>query len=282
VDVYNLRTVEGATKADLDRLKGLAVKQQEQAYRFKGKSNVVAQGWMVNRTEDAKKVLDELVAKVPAARQGQAQREDRTTEEAWREAFAQLRAAATPQVQTATRAINVGGAGGGAGGAFYGGRTRIPGGGEGGESGGEEDQADRAELFDDALGRVTTFVPRTPPVTRAGLLSLPVTVPMRGEVYRFEKRNGGAELTISVGDTETGRGFGGFGLFALTMLILWGLYRWRPDRRIHGFWPLLLFVTAFVLMVAEQTILVSLLAMIVATIWYFRIRYLTRSSDSPA
>jgi hypothetical protein len=201
--------------------KDAAKEQAEQSYRFSGKRNLRAQGWEANRD--------------PGAGKGQnGQVMEAQTEEGLHlavDSIARLLESSKviagfvvqggPMPQTAapakpgdgefTRAPNPGGAGGGGVGV---------GGGAGGAFGpGEGDAVTSVPSgrygFDfDTEGRAVA------PETKAGLLSLPVHVPEKGEIHRFEKLNGGARLTVSVGTPGAGRPLLALALFALVALAL--------------------------------------------------------------
>jgi hypothetical protein len=153
------------------------------------------------------------------------------------------------------------GIGGGAGGRFPG-REGEPnvGGGGGGTGGG-------AGYYSGATAA---------PQTVAGLLSLPVTVPMTGRIFRFEKLNGGAELAVSASTPGTGREAGALGMFAVVVGILAVFFRFRPDRRYAGFWPLMLAVFVTVVLITDMAVGLFVLGGIVSAGWYFGGRWCRR------
>jgi hypothetical protein len=247
--------------------KQLAVDRNKQQYRGKGKSNVVSQQWTSNAFAGP-----ETNAAIGLIRRQAEASGDKELVETWSRAFEEVAQAATPSQgsvtfmgyngQTVTipqqqgfmpqgeaqgirpgRLPNSGGAGGSTGG---------PGGsydGGGGGGGGYLHLREDAEK-------------------KAGLLSLPVTVPTRGRTYRFEKLNGGAELAISVGRAGGSRGLPQLGLFVLILALLAAFYRFRPDRRIPLFKPALLFVAALALAIGTPIFpLLPILAMLVAVVW---------------
>jgi hypothetical protein len=207
------------------RDKELAQGQTEQEYSYRGKRNLRAQGWAENRApgageeQTAQVLLDDVTNGLESAADSLA----RLLESNKVIAGLVVVPHSGPMPQTAVpgqpagpgadgpaRPPNVGGGGGGAshGGAYRGpggevpDSTIVPSGGYGfgfeGDGGGEP----------------------APPETRAGLLSLPVHVPETGVVHRFEKLNGGARLTVSVGTPGAGRPLVALALFAAVALAL--------------------------------------------------------------
>ena len=168
----------------------------------------MGQTWLLNEADQARKALERL--NLQPQQQGEQQVARVDLSQQWREAFKQLQAAALPQVQDAPfdgPSTNVAiGIGGGSGGTFAGRAGRRVLRPSGAETGGGEEFADADDAEYDAYShRAVVLPPRPTAAATAGLMSLPVTVPTTGEVYRFQKRNGGAELTVAVSGTGTGR-----------------------------------------------------------------------------
>jgi len=151
------------------------------------------------------------------------------------------------------------GVGGGAGGRF-GGRRRDR---NLGDAGGGEQGAGG---YFDAYNSRTAGAPQAV----AGLLSLPVTVPMTGQIFRFEKLNGGAELSVDASAPGTGREAGALGMFAVVVAMLAVFFRFRPDRRYAlGFWPLALMIFVTIVLITDMAVGLFVMGGMVAAVWYF-------------
>ncbi len=259
----------------------LAEDRVRQEYRYKGKRNVVSQKWVDNPNASFKG--PQTNAAIGRARKPGEDAGKNELQAEWRRSFALVQEAAIPQTNSVlyldranlegaeqAQIARISGAeakpgqavskdpahispaeptsGGGGGGGYY----RGP---SGTSPPGLRDSSD----------------PRAPAVRRAGLLSLPVTVPVRGRTFRFEKLNGGARLDISVDRKDSAGRRSGWGQFVLFALILAGagvLYRFRPDQRIPYARPVLLFVLAFPFLLNHDAWpLLGLLMLIVAVNW---------------
>jgi hypothetical protein len=197
-------------------LKQVAEMKKAQEYIYGGKSNVAAQQWGANLRAETRH------AATTEQRRLDAQQTELRNK--WRDAFDQVGQAALPQralPANTERAPNLGGGGGGAGRGFYG----YTGGGAGG--GGTREIAGATITYapDLTFGRR----PIAPSQRRAGLLSLPVTIPERGEVYRFEKLNGGARLELSAAAKSTGHGFRSLMIFVALAAALLLVRRLRKN-----------------------------------------------------
>ncbi len=247
--------------------KKLAKDRVQQEYRYKGKRNVVSQKWAAN----------EMLGPQTNAAIGKGGGEstiagDEELRAQWRTAFAEVAQAAIPQSGgfswpgsgVVSGQYQFGGGGGGAGH-----REKNYRGPAGDIPPGQRDPMDPVPPPEMPGGSPTTMDPRRPAEKRAGLLSLPVTVPTRGQTFRFEKLNGGARLEVSASRaTTTGSGLGELGIFALILAALAAFYRFRPDRKIPYFRPGLLFLVALVLTVNSYAFpLLPVLAMLVAVNW---------------
>ena len=71
----------------------------------------------------------------------------------------------------------------------------------------------------------------------------------------------------TVGETDTGRGIGGFLLFALVVAVLAGFYRIRPHRKIPYFWPVLLVVLAILMGAVYEAHLLLIAGFALAVAW---------------
>jgi hypothetical protein len=226
---------EGADKKQLlDQVQELAQNRRAQE-SFRGKSNVVTQSWARNS----------------AAPQRQSEKQvEAGKSDDWRIAYLRLEAGNAPGQSAVTggaatddggRAPNIGGAGGGSGGASW--------------------------------YRGATAIPTLRPEAKAGLLSLPVTVPETGQVFRFQKLDGGARLTVSVSGPGAGRGATAFFLFLLVVLGLVAFYRFRPHERYRAFAPSCLIAAGIllgILIPAGVLLVLSVLVVIAGGVWLYR------------
>lgn len=270
-----------------EQTKKLAEDRVQQEYRYKGKSNVVSQKWVDNPNAAFEGPGTNAAIGLSNKQQvGEVARSELRAE--WQRAFEEVRAAAIPQTSPVLYLdrANLKGAEQAQitliqDGAFQlesdvnmlptqsGAEGYDWGGGGGGSPGGGTYRGPRGEEV--PPGQRDAADPRPPAELRAGLLSLPVTVPTRGRTFRFEKLNGGARLDISVDREETAdrrSGWGQFGLFALILAGLGVFYRFRPDQRIPYFRPVLLFLVSFPFLVNNYGWpLLGLLMLVVAVAW---------------
>jgi hypothetical protein len=205
----------GAREQVLDS-KELAEKQAEQQYRFAGKRNAGGRAWTANTEPGTDNDLPGQEMKPqteePALVQGAVNRLLETGQTA--QTYGLFAVVPLPQTVVPGQA-------------FEGDATsRAPSGGSGfafgvsGVSGGAGGAGASYGWRGDGGGG--TFAP---PETRAGLLSLPVHVPMQGQTFRFEKLNGGAKLEVSVGTPGAGRAPLALGIFLAVAAVLLALAR---------------------------------------------------------
>jgi len=241
------------------RAKELYESTRGQTVRFKGKKNILKQGFMDNTIGGQPRSGPATNAEIG--------RRNRALQEAAVSLGADQNEADNDAPFDGPDTNAAIGIAGGAGGRFAGraGRRNL-------RAGGPQEQAQGAGGYFEAYNYRTVRAP----VAVAGLLSLPVTVPMTGEIVRFEKLNGGAELTVSASTPGTGREAGALGMFAVVVAVLAVFFRFRPDRRFAGFWPLMLALFVTTALITDLAVGLFVVGGIAAAGWYFGGRWCRR------